>query len=227
MIYIAIAVLVLGLAVLAARAFVSADVGRLGGFVSSFAVMGLALVAVVAFVVLAASERWPLALLALGVLALLAKPLLGYYRDWRRNAKRTEEVETEFLRVRYDREPEGMTGTVRRGSFAGRRLESLTPAELMTLLRKYRAENEPSARLLEAYLDWLSPEWRGQGGHNETMTREEALEVLGLKPGADPDAIKAAHHRLMRRLDPDHGGSSYLAAKLDRAKQVLLSSRLD
>ena len=51
---------------------------------------------------------------------------------------------------------------------------------------------------------------------------EEAYAILGLRPGADAEAIKAAHHRLMKQLHPDHGGTDYFAAKINRARDVLL-----
>jgi curved DNA-binding protein CbpA len=54
------------------------------------------------------------------------------------------------------------------------------------------------------------------------MSVEEAYAILGLTPGADREAIKEAHRRLMVKLHPDHGGSDYLATKINRARDVLL-----
>lgn len=54
------------------------------------------------------------------------------------------------------------------------------------------------------------------------MSRAEAYEVLGLKPGADEVAIRAAHRRLMQAAHPDRGGSDWLAARINQARDVLL-----
>src|SRR5262249_28021511 len=130
-------------------------------------------------------------------------------------------------------------GTVRRGRFAGARLAELKEEELVALWRECRAEDEASASLLEAYLDRAFPRWREASGpgasrdggrreqsaprHTGAMTRDEALKVLGLASGAGPAEIKAAHRRLIAKLHPDHGGSDWLAARINQAKDVLLS----
>jgi len=59
-------------------------------------------------------------------------------------------------------------------------------------------------------------------GPSPTMTREEALEILGLKPGATREEIIQAHRRLIQKLHPDRDGSAYLAACINKARDRLL-----
>jgi curved DNA-binding protein CbpA len=54
------------------------------------------------------------------------------------------------------------------------------------------------------------------------VTVDEAYAILGLARGADAEAIREAHHRLMKQLHPDRGGTDYLASKINRARDVLL-----
>ena len=60
--------------------------------------------------------------------------------------------------------------------------------------------------------------------NNGTLSRAEAYEVLGLKPGATEAEIRDAHRRLMRSAHPDHGGSDWLATRINLARDVLLRS---
>jgi hypothetical protein len=139
-------------------------------------------------------------------------------------------VETRFLRMSLRHDSGEMEGTVLAGQFSGRLLVHLRLEELLTLWRECQADPQ-SVAVLEAYLDRTQgPDWREYlGGRQEAgartpvMDRQEAYEILGLPPGATAQAIKAAHRRLMQRVHPDHGGSTYLAARINQAKAVLLS----
>jgi len=131
-----------------------------------------------------------------------------------------------------------MDGTVMRGRYRGRRLGELSEADLAGLFDECRDDGD-SAALIESYLDRLHPGWRERasetaggaggsgagapsGGPSGAMSREEAWRILGLEPGADEVAIRDAHRRLMKKLHPDQGGSGYLAAKINQAKDLLL-----
>jgi hypothetical protein len=159
---------------------------------------------------------------------------------------RSSDVETPYLRMKLDHDTGVLDGTVLQGRFQGRRLGEMSEAEVLELLRECRVNDEGSAAILETYLDrvygagWRSGDagagagrgsrssgsrWNRQGGRasaNGDMSREEAYEILGLRPGASDEQIKAAHRELMQKMHPDRGGSNYLASKLNQAKDVLL-----
>lgn len=138
------------------------------------------------------------------------------------------EVDTAFLKAWIDHASGDVGGTVRAGRFAGRTLDVLTDAELLDLRAECAADAD-SLRVLEAYLDRrLGADWRNTQrpppprGPRTDMTREEALAVLGLAEGATMEEIRAAHRRLIQRMHPDVGGTADLAARINRAKDVLL-----
>jgi len=128
-----------------------------------------------------------------------------------------------------------MAGTVRRGQFEGQSLDQMSLSELLDLMIECHVEDEQSAAVLAAYLDRIHPDWRTQAGaaagagrtapaSSGSMSAEEAREILGVGEQATENDIKEAHRRLMKQYHPDHGGSSYLAAKINEAKEVLLGS---
>ena len=138
------------------------------------------------------------------------------------------EVDTAFLKAWIDHASGDVGGTVLAGRFAGRTLDALTDADLLDLRTECAADAD-SLRVLEAYLDRrLGVDWRNARsappprGSRSDMSREEALAVLGLSEGATGEEIKAAHRRLIQRMHPDVGGSADLAARINRAKDVLL-----
>jgi DnaJ domain len=141
----------------------------------------------------------------------------------------TSRIVTDTLEMELDLDTGAMRGRVLKGVFAGRPIERLAPAELAILWRDCRYGDPASAKLIEAYLDRAHPSWRedmaraeSEPGAGGIMTREVALEILGLKAGASEDDIRRAHRDLMKKLHPDHGGSGYLAAKINEAKEVLI-----
>ncbi len=148
----------------------------------------------------------------------------------------TSEVETAFLRASLDHASGAVTGTVLQGAFAGHELASLGEADLVALYLECLREDESSARLVEAFLDRgaYAATWRDRlgertpggaaAGRAGPMTPEEARRILGVAADAAPAAIRAAHHRLMMANHPDHGGSAYLAAKINEARDCLLSA---
>ena len=126
-----------------------------------------------------------------------------------------------------------MEGCVLAGGFEGQRLRSMDEARLQDLLAECRVSDPDGVRLLEAYLDRRFPHWREHAQAEEppqadtpspsgAMTPEEAYRILDLHPGASPDEIRQAHRTLMKKLHPDQGGSTYLAARVNQAKDVLL-----
>ena len=138
----------------------------------------------------------------------------------------TSEVETEFLRMRLDHDTGEMDGTVLQGRHEGRTLRGLGLPELLELLDECRGDRQSMA-VLQAYLDRVHEDWRSHrrappGGSSDGMSEEEARAVLGVGPDATREEIVQAHRRLMQRLHPDRGGSDYLAAKLNAAKDLLL-----
>jgi hypothetical protein len=146
----------------------------------------------------------------------------------------TSKVATRFVTMTLHHDTGEMHGVVREGAFRGRELADLDLADLVSLWRVCSAEDEQSATVLEAYLDrqhgaaWreaAATASRGRGSGRRAsgdMTVEEARNVLGVGADATPEEIRRAHRELMQKLHPDHGGSTYLAAKLNQARAVLL-----
>jgi hypothetical protein len=225
------AFLILGLVllvilILAGRGFISANPRTLAKNLRKLA--GIALLGVVAY--LSVTGRFLVAI-PLGVFAL---GLLGMRMPWQQpdwgvgGAGRQSQVRTDMLEMTLDHGTGEMDGVVRSGPFVGRSLSQLTPAELGSLLDEARRRDAQAAQLLEAYIARSGRETaggagQGSGGRSSgPMTLEEAYAVLGLQPGATRDDILQAHRALMKKYHPDQGGTTYLAAKINEAKDVLL-----
>jgi DnaJ-domain-containing protein 1 len=155
----------------------------------------------------------------------------GFPQRRPKSDRQSSRVVTDHLEVELEHDTGAIRGRVLKGFFSGRDLESLKPVELAHLWADCRFADPQSAQILEAYLDRVHPTWRDDMARGEAgepkgpdgrMTREQALDILGLKAGASEDEIRHAHRELMMKLHPDRGGSTYLAAKINEAKDVLL-----
>jgi DnaJ domain len=143
-------------------------------------------------------------------------------------------VRSAMIEMELDHDSGNMDGTVLVGSLTGRRLGTLDEPLLKQLYHECQTSDPDGVRLLEAYFDRRFPRWRenAQGDEHSgsvrdappgAMTKQEAYQILGLQPGASLDEIRQAHRTLMKKLHPDQGGSTYLAARVNQAKEILLS----
>ena len=155
----------------------------------------------------------------------------GAFRPAGQRDGQSSHVVTDHLEMRLDLETGQISGRVLKGLFEGRAIESLKPEELALLWQDCRVADPQSAQIIETYLDQMHPSWREDvkrgeerfsGGPDGRMDIEEAYEILGVEPGATREDIRRAHRELMLKLHPDRGGSTYLAAKINEAKDVLL-----
>ena len=149
---------------------------------------------------------------------------------------KTSRIDTKYLSMELNHDSGVIEGKVLAGRHRDRRLAELTFEQLLEVREDCRVDDAESVTLIEAYLDrFHGADWRGRqaGGQSSgsaarpaaaAMTRAEAYEVLGLAPGASDAEIRDAHHRLMIKLHPDHGGSDYLAAKINQARDLLLGA---
>jgi hypothetical protein len=173
----------------------------------------------------------PLGITGLGLLGWLPWSIPGLADRVRRSPGQVSRVRSAFLEMELDHDTGAMWGRILAGRHEGRNLDALDLATLTALLADI---DEESRALLVAYLDRREPRWRehaqgdaaagaGRSGWSSgKMTEEEAYQILGLKPGATAEQIGRAHRSLMKKLHPDQGGSTYLAARINEAKDVLL-----
>ncbi len=157
----------------------------------------------------------------------------GMFRSAGQQDGKSSHVVTDHLEMRLDLETGQIAGRVLKGIFAGRAIESLRPEELALLWQDCWISDPQSAQIIETYLDQMHPSWRDDikrgeerfsRGPDGRMGLDEAYEILGLNTGASRDEIRRAHRELMLRLHPDRGGSTYLATKINEAKDVLLEA---
>lgn len=150
----------------------------------------------------------------------------------RKKAGQQSQLNTRYLSMTLDHDSGEMDGRVLAGKFAGLQLTRMTLEQLMELHVLCR-EDPDSLNVLEAFLDRVHPEWSDEetaGSRDDesgNVSKAQAWEILGLEPGASRKEIIDAHRRLIQRLHPDRGGSTYLAARINEAKRVLLGRKGD
>ncbi|BCH16649.1 DnaJ domain-containing protein [Mesorhizobium sp. L-2-11] len=214
----------------AAAVFLRADPGKLAIWMRTVGPALLALIGVAALLV----GRTGLG----GLILSTALAWWGSMRMKRPTAKlepgKYSTVRTAALEMELDHDTGNLEGLVLAGRHEGKMLGTMSLAELQQLYRELPGDPE-SRQLLETYLDGRFPIWRkdaeANGGDglgvspgSGAMTKEEAYKILGLEAGAAAADVRKAHRRLMQRLHPDLGGTSFLAARINEAKDVLLSN---
>jgi hypothetical protein len=186
------------------------------------------------------SKQFTVALLLLSSAYMVAKGRFPQNSNWRRGSSQNQStgasnVKTDTLKMTLDHGSGQMDGEVLVGLHRRKKLSQMAFEDILELLRDCATHDPESAVLVEAYLDRAyGADWRAkapggqssangdQSSSNGAMAKSEALEILGLQEGASRDEIRDAHKKLMLKMHPDQGGSTYLATKINRAKEVLL-----
>jgi len=172
----------------------------------------------------------PLGVTGLSLLGWLPAGMPGYWPLGQKSSGQTSRVRSHFVEMTLDHDTGAVTGMIVAGRLKGTPLEALESSVLVGLLSEF---DDESRSLLAAYLDRRHPRWRedvhdgaaagrGSPARSGKMSEEEAYQILGLQPGASAAEIGRAHRSLMKKLHPDQGGSTYLAARVNEAKDVLL-----
>jgi DnaJ-like protein len=172
----------------------------------------------------------PLGVAGLSLLGWLPFGPAGFGARTQKSTGQVSRVRSAFIEMELDHDTGAMRGRILAGRHAGAALDTLEVRTLVDLLVDIDAE---SRALLAAYLDRRDPGWRehaqgdtatgaGRPPPSGKMTEEEAYQILGLQPGASAEEIGRAHRSLMKKLHPDQGGSTYLAARVNEAKDILL-----
>lgn len=173
----------------------------------------------------------PLGLAGLSLLGWLPFGPAGIFQRGQKSPGQVSRVRSAFVEMELDHDTGAMRGRILAGPHEGVALDAL---DVPTLTAALPTIDEESQALLMAYLDRREPGWRdhaqgdaaaGAGRSSWSagkMTEEEAYQILGLHPGASAEEIGRAHRALMKKLHPDQGGSTYLAARVNEAKDVLL-----
>ncbi|HWL05370.1 MAG TPA: DnaJ domain-containing protein [Xanthobacteraceae bacterium] len=222
------AVLLLGLWAL--RSFSKADPRKVSLFLKGAGGVGALALAALLGIRGRIDMAVPLGMMGLGLLGWMPWGMPGIGSRTRKSAGQVSRVSSAFVEMELDHDTGAMRGTILAGRYRGTALDRIAVPDLAGMLVGL---DEESRALLMAYLDRRDAGWRehaqgdaapgrGRAASSGKMTEEEAQQILGVEPGADADAVARAHRSLMKKLHPDQGGSTYLAARVNEAKDILL-----
>ena len=166
------------------------------------------------------------------------------FQTMRKNARgptagQSSHISTKYLNMTLDHDSGEMTGQIVNGMFSGKNVSDLDLPKLIDFWRECAEDDEQSRVVLENYLDRDFPNWRelaGIGPRHEqsytssdspwagaSMSLSEAREILNINDNASESDIEKAYRKAMKRAHPDQGGSDWMAAKVNQAKDILLS----
>jgi DnaJ-domain-containing protein 1 len=223
-------VVVLVLLLWAASVFAKADTRKLVRLLRPAGGIGTLALAVFLGVRGELAVAVPLGFAGLSMLGWMPFGPAGFGQRTSKTPRQVSRVRSAFLEMELEHDTGAMRGRILAGPHQGVTLDALSVATLVGLLADI---DEESRALLAAYLDRREPRWRenadgdaaaGQGApaRSGKMTPEEAYQILGVEPGASAAEIGRAHRTLMKKLHPDQGGSTYLAARVNEAKDIRL-----
>ena len=171
----------------------------------------------------------PLGAFGLGLLGWVPFGPAGFSARTQKSTGQTSRVRSNFFEMELDHDSGAMRGRVLAGRHEGADLDRLDVKTLSAMLSEV---DDESRALLVAYLDRRHPGWsehaeadtqtRRRTASGGKMSEQEAYQILGLEAGASTSEITRAHRTLMKKLHPDQGGSTYLAARINEAKETLL-----
>ena len=151
---------------------------------------------------------------------------------WLQRNGGTASFKTEYLDVKIYVQQGYITGKVLKGKHEGKSLENLDDEALQELEEAYRNVDTKSYWLIRFARQRKGKSQQQQSFQHESPQnpfsdpeRDEALKILGLEGEPSREEIVAAHRRLINKLHPDRGGSDFLAARVNQAKDILLKNR--
>lgn len=145
-------------------------------------------------------------------------------------AGQSSSIKTTYLDMSLDHDSGDLDGIVLLGRFEGQSLSELDQKQLTDLVNECRSDQD-SVNVLVAYMDRNHPDWREQNraepeaSAGDEMNQDQALAILGLETDATQEEIIVAHRRLIQKMHPDRGGSTFLAARINEARTLLIQDR--